>query len=58
MIVGNLKETPKSKNAKTTKKVKASSVTNTSSVESKEKTTVEEKIPNPRVDGALIGRKS
>ena len=58
MIVGNSKATPKVKNVKTTKTVKASSVANTSSVERKEKKTVEEKRPNPRVDGALIGRKS
>ena len=42
VIVGNSKVTPKAKNVKTTKIVKASSVTNTSSVESKEKTTMEE----------------
>jgi hypothetical protein len=58
VIVGDSKVTPKLKNVKTTKIVKASSVANTSSVENKEKTTAEEKRPNPRVDGALIGRKS
>ena len=58
MIVGNSKATPKEKNVKTTKIVKASSVANTSSMENKEKTNEEEKRPNPRVDGALIGRKS
>jgi hypothetical protein len=58
VIVGNSKVTPKVKNVKTTKIVKASSVTNTSSVENKEKTNGEEKRPNPREDGALIGRKS
>jgi hypothetical protein len=31
---------------------------NTSNVEDKEKTIMEEKRPNPRVDGAIIGRKS
>ena len=56
MVVGNSKETPKEKNVKTTKTVKASSVVNTSSVEIKEKTNEEEKRPIPRVDGALIGR--
>jgi hypothetical protein len=50
--------TPKAKNVKTTKTIKASNVTNTSSVENKEKTTMEEKRPNPKADGALIGRKS
>ena len=58
VIIGNSKVTPKAKNVKTTKIVKSLSDANTSTVESKEKTTVEEKIPNPRVDGALIGRKS
>ena len=58
MIVGNSKATPKEKNAKDTKTIKASSVANTSNVEDKEKTTMEEKRPNPRVDGALIVRKS
>ena len=58
MIVGNSKETPKEKNVKTTKIVKALSVANTSIVENKEKTTMEEKRPNPREYGALIGRKS
>ena len=58
MVIGNLKATPKAKNAKDTKMIKALSVTNTSNVENKEKKTMEEKRPNPRVDGALIGRKS
>ena len=58
MIVGNSKVTPKEKNTKDTKTFKASSVINISSVESKEKTTMEEKRPNPRADGALIGKKS
>ena len=58
MVVGSLKETPKVKNINTTKIVKSSSVANTSSMENKEKTTEEEKRPNPRVDGALIGRNS
>ena len=43
---------------KTTKIVKTSSVANTSSMESKEKTTEEEKRPNPKADMALIGRNS
>ena len=40
------------------KTVKTSSVANTSSMENKEKTTEEEKRPNPREDGALINTKS
>ena len=58
VVIGNSKAAPKEKNVKTTKIVKTSSVTNTSSMENKEKTIEEEKRPNPRVDGALIGRKS
>ena len=58
MIVGNSKATPKVKNMKSTKTIKASSVANTSIVENKEKTTMEEKRPNPRAYGALIGIKS
>ena len=58
MIVGNSKVTPKVKNVKNIKTIKGSSVANTSSVENKEKTNVEERRPNPREDGALIGRKS
>ena len=58
VVVGNSKVTPKEKNVTTTKIVKRSSVSSTSSMENKEKTTEEEKRPNPRVDGALIGRKS
>ena len=57
VIVGNSKATPKVKNEKTTKTVKASSVVNTSSVENKEKIIGEDKRPNPRSNGALIGRK-
>ena len=58
MVVGNSREAPKEKNVKTTKIVKTSSVTNTSIMENKETTTKEEKRPDPRVNGALIGRKS
>ena len=58
VVVGNSKVTPKEKNVKTTKIVKTSSVANTSSMENKEKKIEEEKGPNPRADGALIGRKS
>ena len=58
MVVGNSKATPKGKSIKPTKTVKVLSVANTSNVEDKEKTTMEEKRPNPRMDGALIGIKS
>ena len=57
MVVGNSKMRLKGKSTKATKIVKASSVVNTSSVENKEKATMEEKKPNPKADGALIGRK-
>ena len=57
MVIGNSKVTTKEKNVNTTKQVKTSSVANTSSMENKEKTTEEARRPNPRVDGALIGRK-
>ena len=58
MVVGNLKVTPKAKDVKTTKIVKSSSVSNTSSMENKEETTEEGKRPNPRADEEFIGRKS
>ena len=58
VLVGNSKETPKEKSITTTKTFKTSSVANTSNVEDKERTTMEEKKPNPRVDMILIGRKS
>ena len=52
MAIGNSKVTLKGKNTKYTKLVK------TTSVENKEKTTMDKKQPDPKVDGALIGRKS
>ena len=58
VLVGNSKMTPKGKSIKSTKTFKASSVTNITNVESKERTTMEEKKHNPREDGMLIGRKS
>ena len=58
VLVGNLKVTPKGKSTKSIKTVKALSVAKTSNVENKEKTTMEEKRPNPRADVALIGIKS
>jgi hypothetical protein len=58
VLVGNSKVTPKGKSIKSTETFKSSSVTNTSNVEDKEITTMEENKPNPRADGILIGRKS
>lgn len=58
VVIGNSKAEPKEKNLKTTKIVKTSSVANTSNNHNNEKTTKEEKRPNQREDGALIGRKS
>ena len=58
VVIGNSKVKPKEKNVKTTKIVKTSTVANTSSTKNKEKTIEEEKRLNPRLDGALIGRKS
>ena len=58
VVVGNSKETLKGNNTKATKLAKTSRVANTSSIEKKEKTTMEEKRPNPKVDRDLIRRKS
>ena len=58
VVIGNSKAKPKEKNVKTIIKVKTSSVPNTSNMENKEKTTEEEKRPDPRGHGAFIGRKS
>ena len=58
VLVGNLKVTQKGKSIKATKTFKALSVTNTSNDEDKDRTTMGERKPNPRVDGMLIGRKS
>ena len=52
MAVSNLKATHKGRNTKDTRSAK------TSSVENKEKTTMDKRKSNPKVDGALIGRKS
>lgn len=57
LVVGNSKVTEKGNSMKATKIVKTSSVTNTSNVEDNEKQIMEEKRPNPRVYGDLIGRK-
>ena len=53
VLVGNSKVTPKGKSIKSTKTFKASSVTNTSNEEDMERTTMEEKKLNPRMDGML-----
>ena len=59
VVISNTKATPKEKSVKTTKVVKTSTVANTSRSDNKEKTTEEEvRKPNPRVDGALIGKRS
>ena len=58
VLVGNSKVTPKGKSLKDSKTFKASSVTNTSNEEDKERTTMEERKPNPKADGMLIRRKS
>ena len=58
VLVSNSKVTLKGKSIKATKTFKASSVTNNSNIEDKERTTMEEKKPNPKADGMLIGRKS
>ena len=56
--VGNTKVTLKGKNGKVNKLNKSSSVTNTSSVNDKAKTTGDQKKGDPRENGALIGNKS
>ena len=56
-MVGNVKVTLKGKNPKVTKSTKASSCTNTSSVDNKAKTVGDQKKGDPRVDGVLIGNK-
>jgi hypothetical protein len=59
VVNSNSKATPKEKNVKTTKVVKTSTIANTSNVDNTEKTTEEEvRKPNPRTDGALIGKRS
>ena len=58
MLISNSKVTPEGKSIKYAKTFKALSVTNTSNVERKERTNLEEKKPNPRVDGISIGIKS
>ena len=49
--------TLKENNTKATKLSKKTSVTRTSSVENREKTTMDNKQPDPKVYRALIGRK-
>ena len=59
VVDSNSKETRKEKNVKNTKVVKTSAVANTSNSDNNEKTTDEEvRKPNPRADGALIGKRS
>ena len=58
MSVGNKKVTLKVKNGKVNKSIKYSSVTNTSSVDNKAKTMADQNKGDPRVDGALIRKKS
>jgi hypothetical protein len=58
VLVSNSKVTLKGKSIKATATFKASSVANTSNVEGKERTTMEEKKLNPRQDVILIERKS
>ena len=58
VLVGNSKVAMKEKSIKTTETFKSLSVINTSNVEGKERTTMEEKKANPRVDGILIETKS
>jgi hypothetical protein len=56
--IGNSKVTHKGKNRKATKLAKITIVASTSSVENKEKTTMEKTQPDPKAYGSLIGRKS
>jgi len=59
VVISNSKATPKEKNVKTTKIVKTSTVANTSSLDNKEEPSKEEvRRPNPRADGAVIGKRS
>ena len=58
VVIGNSKVTLKGKITKATNSPKTTSVASTSSVENKEKTTIHKKQPDPKQDGALIGRKS
>jgi hypothetical protein len=56
--VGNTKEALKGNNGKVNKSTELSSVPNTSSVNDKSKTMVDQNKGDPRVDGALIRKKS
>ena len=57
MLVGNSKATPKGKSIKATRTFEALSVANTSNVEDKERTNMDEQKHNPREDGILMKRK-
>ena len=54
---GNMEVTLKIKNVKVNKLTKASSVSNTASVDSKSKTTFNQNKGDPREDGSLIDKK-
>ena len=56
--MSNSKVTLKGKNIKATKSAKASSITSTSSVKNTQKINMDKKQPDPKMYGALIGRKS
>ena len=58
VLVGNMKKTLKGKDVKVNKSTKSSSFANTSGVDNKAKTMGDQKKDDPRVDGALIRKKS
>ena len=57
VLVGNIRVTLKRKNVKVNESTKSSSVANTSSVNNKAKTMVDQKKVHPRADEALINKK-
>ena len=57
VTVGNIEATLEGKNVKVNKSTKASSVTNTSNVNNKVKTMVDQNKGDPREDGSFIGKK-
>ena len=58
MTVGNTKATLKGKNENVNNSTKSSSVANTSNVDNKDKTMVDQEKGDPRTYGSLIGKKS
>jgi hypothetical protein len=58
VVIGNSKMTLKGKNTKAIMSTKTTSVTSTSSVKNKEKTTIDKKKHDRKVDAIMIGRKS